>query len=504
MATTPTRQSQRGKLTQRVSYALGNLGQAAFYNALSTYFVTYYAAQTLFSHYGKSEAKALIGIITALVFIIRIAEIFLDPLLGNLIDNTNTRFGRFRLWQAIGGVVSSILMFAIFTGLFGLVNVNKTVFIVVFAIVFILLDIFYSIRDISYWGMIPALSTDSHERGVFTALGMFTGSVGYNGIMVVVIPIVSFFSALFSSVEQSQAGWTAFGAFIAILGIVTALAVAFGTTEQESALRAKAEKNTNPFQAFGAIARNDQLLWVALSYLLYTVANVATTGFMLYLFKFVLQMPGKYSVVGVVAFVAGLATTPLYPLINRKVQRRYLYLGGLTMLIAAYVLFILFSNNLIVVFIALALFYIPATFIQMTAILALTDSVEYGQLKTGKRDEAVTLSVRPMLDKIAGAISNSIVGFIAIAAAMTNGADPNSLTSGNIQTFKTAAFYVPLAFIVLSALTFMFKVTLSEKAHEEIVAQLETKLEGGEGDSQPDGGGDSLLDAGAENGQANG
>ena len=39
----------------------------------------------------------------------------------------------------------------------------------------------------------------------------------------------------------------------------------------------------------------------------------------------------------------------------------------------------------------------------MTAILSMTDSIEYGQLKTGKRNEAVTLSVRPMLDKIAGA-----------------------------------------------------------------------------------------------------
>ena len=486
MSTTTTKGAPRGRIVQRISYAVGNLGQAAFYNALSTYFVTYYAAQTLFSHYGKSEAKALIGIITALVFIIRIAEIFLDPLLGNLIDNTNTRFGRFRPWQVIGGVVSSVLMFAIFTGLFGLVNVDKTVFIVVFIIVFILLDIFYSIRDISYWGMIPALSTESHERGVFTALGMFTGSVGYNGITVVVIPIVSFFSGLFaSSSGQTQAGWTAFGAIIAVLGIVTALAVAFGTTEQESALRAKAKKNTNPLQAFVAIARNDQLRWVALSYLLYAVANVATTGFMLYLFTFVLRMPSEYSIVGVIAFVAGLATTPLYPLINRRVPRRSLYLGGLGMLVAAYVLFILFSGNVVVVFIALVLFYVPATFIQMTAILSLTDSVEYGQLKTGKRDEAVTLSVRPMLDKIAGAVSNSIVGFVAIAAAMTNGADPDSLTAGNIQTFKTAAFYAPLAFIVLSALTFMFKVTLSEKAHEEIVAQLEAKL-GEEGDGERD------------------
>ena len=128
----------------RICYAIGNLGQAAFYNALSTFFVTYYAAQTLFRDYEDSEAKAMIAIITALVFIIRIAEIFIDPLLGNLVDNTTSRFGRFKPWQVIGGVGSSILLFAIFTGLFGLVNVNKGVFIVVFVIVFVVLDILYS------------------------------------------------------------------------------------------------------------------------------------------------------------------------------------------------------------------------------------------------------------------------------------------------------------------------------------------------------------------------
>lgn len=90
-------------------------------------------------------------------------------------------------------------------------------------------------------------------------------------------------------------------------------------------------------------------------------------------------------------------------------------------MIAAYILFILFPQNLALVYVALVLFYTPNTFIQMTAILALTDSIEYGQLKTGQRNEAVTLSVRPMLDKIAGALSNSIVGVVAVAAAMTNG-----------------------------------------------------------------------------------
>jgi glycoside/pentoside/hexuronide transporter len=323
--------------------------------------------------------------------------------------------------------------------------------------------------------MIPALSSSSEERSVYTALGTFTGSIGYNGVTAIVVPVVAFFGGLAGAGSESQEGWTGFGAVIAILGIVTCLAVAFGTREEESVLRDPGDKS-NPLQAFQAIGRNDQLLWVSLSYVLYSIANVATTGFMIYLFKFVLRLPDSYSVVGIIAFVIGLVVTPLYPAINRCVPRRYLYLGGMALMAIAYVLFILFSTNLTVVFIALVLFYLPATCIQMTAILTITDSVEYGQLKTGKRNEAVTLSVRPMLDKIAGALSNSIVGFVAIAAAMTNDVNPDLLTTANIETFKAAAFYAPLGVIVLAFFVFARKVTLSEKRHSDIVATLKANM----------------------------
>ena len=52
--------------------------------------------------------------------------------------------------------------------------------------------------------------------------------------------------------------------------------------------------------------------------------------------------------------------------------------------------------------------------------------------------------------------------------------------AANINTFKTCAFYVPLALIVLSLLVFMFKVKISEKMHDEIVKELEAKLASGE------------------------
>ena len=276
---------RKGKLGQRIAYACGNLGQAAFYNAMSTYFVVY-VTSCLFSGVDKALAAKLIGVITSLVVIIRIAEIFIDPLLGNIVDNTTTKWGRFRPWQFIGGAVSAVLLAIVFSGMFGLVNVNTTLFIVLFVITFVVLDVFYSLRDISYWGMIPALSSDSHERSTYTSLGSFTGSIGYNGITIFVIPIVTYFSYMFTGKQaESQSGWTAFGIIVMLLGIITAWTVAFGTKESTSVLRAKAQKNGNPLEAFKALFQNDQLLWVALSYLLYAIANVATTGVLMYLFK---------------------------------------------------------------------------------------------------------------------------------------------------------------------------------------------------------------------------
>ena len=76
---------------------------------------------------------------------------------------------------------------------------------------------------------------------------------------------------------------------------------------------------------------------------------------------------------------------------------------------------------------------------------------------------------------VGGALSNGIVGFIAVAAGMT--AD---MTAANIHTFEVCAFYVPLDLIVLSLLMFAFKVKINEKIHAEIVEQLEAKLAAGE------------------------
>jgi len=42
--------------------------------------------------------------------------------------------------------------------------------------------------------------------------------------------------------------------------------------------------------------------------------------------------------------------------------------------------------------------------------------------------------------------------------------------------FHSFIFYMPMVLLVISALIYQFKVTLSEKKHAEIVKELESKL----------------------------
>lgn len=112
----------------------------------------------------------------------------------------------------------------------------------------------------------------------------------------------------------------------------------------------------------------------------------------------------------------------------------------------------------------------------MVTVLTLTDAIEYGQLKHGQRNEAVVLAVRPMIDKLTGAVSNGLVGYIAVAAHMTGAATAADMTAKDIRTFDSLAFYIPLALAVCSILVFVFKVTLTEKKHDQVVVQLEAQI----------------------------
>jgi len=463
------------KMKQRFAYAFGAFGHDAYYVTLSTYFMIF-VTSTLFSGADKATEAKYIGIVTSLVVGIRLVEIIFDPIIGSIIDNTRTKYGKFKPWLVIGGLVSALTLVIIFTNFFGLAVSNPSLYLGLFVVVFVLLDSFYSFKDIAFWSMIPALSSDTAERGMLATFARFGSSLGANGTTALVVPIVAFFTVLTGgSGKESAAGWFWFAVIIAIISGGSALVTAKFSKENETVLRTQTNEKYNILDVFRAIAKNDQLLWLAFSYMFYAIANVATTGVLLFYFKFVIGHVTEFAMVGVVSMITGIIAVPLFPVLTRLITRRYVFISGIILMLLGYFTFTIAGTNLWIVGLGLVLFYFPQQLIFLSVLMTITDSVEYGQWKNGVRNEAVTLSLRPLLDKLAGAFSNAIVGFVAIAAGMTGSATFKDMTVSGIHTYKLYAFYIPAALMLISMIIFIAKIKLTEKRHAEIVQELETR-----------------------------
>ncbi|MBU3180067.1 glycoside-pentoside-hexuronide (GPH):cation symporter [Clostridium psychrophilum] len=463
-------------MTQRLSFAAGAFGHDIFYATLSTYFMIF-VTKSMFEGAPKATQMKMIGLVTSLVVGIRLVEIVFDPIIGSIIDNTKTRWGKFRPWLCIGGTISAICLALLFTNFFGLATGNQTLFTVVFILVFVILDCSYSFKDIAFWSIIPALSEDSAERGKLATFGRFASSLGANGTTLAVVPIVSFFTLVATGHSgQGASGWFAFGLIAALIYGVTSWIVAFGTKEQESALRKQSGK-TSLKDVFTALTKNDQLMWLSLAYILFAIAYVATTAVLMLYFQYVIGNLAAFSIVGIVAAICGIVSVPLYPTITKLISRKYVYIIGIVLMLIGYLtLSVVSPSSMSVIIIGLVFFYFPYQLIFLAVLMTISDSVEYGQWKNGVRNEAVTLSLRPLLDKLAGALSNGIVGFISVTCGMIGDAQARDITHQGIVTFKMWAFYLPAALMIISGVIFLFKIKLTEKKHAEIVAELEASL----------------------------
>ena len=137
--------------TRLLSYAAGLTGQNMTYSLVSSRLFVY--LNTILKI--PSEKTGIITGVSTLWDAIN------DPLVGGLIDRRKHRPGYklrpFLLWTP---VIIGILVFLMFVD-FGF-SESKTIAFVL--ILYILFDVFYSLQDISIWGIAAMSSPDSDER----------------------------------------------------------------------------------------------------------------------------------------------------------------------------------------------------------------------------------------------------------------------------------------------------------------------------------------------------
>ncbi|MBD5431293.1 MAG: PTS sugar transporter subunit IIA [Lactobacillus sp.] len=463
----------QGKMSlgARLAYSFGAFGNDSFYGLLSGYLIMFITSH-LFNTGSKETDAKMISIVTIIIMALRIVELFIDPFIGNAIDRTKTRWGHFRPWVVVGGSISAIILLLLFTNLGGLYQKNAVLYMVVFAVLYITMDIFYSFKDVGFWSMLPSLTTDSREREKTATYARVGSTVGGGLVGILVMPAVIFFSVKATSTGDDR-GWFIFAAIICSIAFISAWGVGLFTREVNSDIRKNKQDTKGIVGIFKALSGNDQLMWVACAYLFYGIAINITNSLEVYYFTYIMGMPTAFSLFSTINIFLGIFATSLFPILSKKMSRKTLFTTCLIVMLAGMGLFSVAGSNLPLVLIAASLFGFPQQMVFLIVLMIITDSVEYGQLKLGHRDESLALSVRPLIDKFGGAVSNGVVGQIAIMAGMTTGATAASITPAGKLNFKIMMFAVPAVMLVLAIIVFAKKVILSEQKHAEIVAELE-------------------------------
>lgn len=465
----------KGSVWPRIAYACGTFGHDIFYMMLATYFMIF-VTSNLFNSDNPTQDAYMISIVTTVILVLRVAELFIDPLMGNLIDKTKTRWGRFKPWVIVGAFVAAITLALLFTDFGGLTVSNPTLYLILFAIVYFIMDVFYSAKDVAIWSMIPALSFDSHEREITATVARIGSVFGAQLVTAMVMPIVLYFSVNQNGGAGDPTGWFAFaciGGGIATLG---AIILGIGTKEQASALREN-KTETSFKDVFKVLKGNDQLMWVACAYLILGLGQNLVNNFNLYYFIYVIGDATKFSFLGVINVIIGLLAVALFPILTTKFSRRKLFVSSIAIMVVALALYAMSGTNYVMALIAAGMFSLPQPLIFLVVLMTITDSVEYGQLKLGHRDEAVCLCVRPLVDKLSGAITGGIIGLTAVWVGMTGGASAADITAPNLLKFQLIMFAVPFVLLVIATFVYRAKVKLTEQEHARIVEELEEKWE---------------------------
>ena len=375
-------------------FPLGTVGRDMMYNLVTNFLLTY----ILFT---KGLSAAQLGAITAIMVAARVFDALNDPIMGNIIEQTQTKWGKFKPWLVIGILLSSVVVTMVFS-----TNLVGWKFVILFGVFYFCYSIAYTMHDISYWGMVPALSSDAAARDQYTSRATLFAGIG-GTLAGIIIPMLT-------------TGGNAIGGSANVAYKVVAIAICiiapaflcftlFGAQERRDPVTIKKER-TGLKKVVNTLVRNDQLRWIAVIFLIQQVGNGIAVGGLgsTYIYFEYGYDGGLYSLFSTVGMSATAFLMIFYPVISTKINRKPLMnvMAGISL--TGFVLMLLSKVIPAAGFLLVTAGYMFSNFglysYYLIMMISIINTVEYNELQTGERDEAIIASVRPFVTKMASAI----------------------------------------------------------------------------------------------------
>ncbi|MCL2508842.1 MAG: MFS transporter [Oscillospiraceae bacterium] len=398
----------------RWAFSLGSVGRDMVYNLFTMYLMT-------FIIYTKSLTNAQYAAVGAIFVACRVFDAVIDPFIGGMVDNTHSRFGKFKPWIFAGMVIASVDLVLLFSvplygwGFVGFLTAGYVVF-----------SASFSLNDISYWGMLPALSSVQSERHKLVSVSNICSGAG-TAVIVALVPVLS--AGQFTIGGNAVRAYAVIAAFSAVFFIGFQSITLFWVKEPREVI-----DDASPDEKFGfkatvqTVVRNDQLMWASFVLLLQCIlGGLGSAGLSM---AYIYIRYGYNGMLMPLSAAGGISTafiTLFLPQILRRITRkRLIFLSCLSLAVGSLIMLIsglmpkdpMLPGFLVFTFASVFTFSGIAAFYQVLFI-DLANTVEYNEWKTGHRSESLIFSMRPLMVQISSAVTQLIIMVIFLALGIT-------------------------------------------------------------------------------------
>ncbi len=401
------------------------------------------------------------GHVAGLFLAARVWDAINDPIMGYIVDRTQTRWGRFRPYLLFGALPLNLILVACFFT----PDISLTGKIIYAYVTYIAHGMMFTAIGLPYSAISSVMTQDQQERAVISTYRMFFAVVVALSIIILVRPFAEKYF------ETPQAGYTA--AMLIIAAASTCLLLfAFSQSKERVEIPREKYKFT---QIFPILFKNDALLILAVAMFLNTSVWVTINAVALYYFKYVygdVDLFEKFFFIMLPANILGVIATPF---LTKHLGKLKAFMIGSLIVAVFYGMRHYIPNDPLYLFIAVSLI---ASWGQMICSITqwgmLPDTVEYGHWKTGIRSEGLPFAFFSFMQKLGLAVAGALAAFVLSVVGYEANQDqsPEALAA-----IKALFNLVPAGYSLACLITLAFY-KLDNKLFSKIQEELKARGSG--------------------------
>lgn len=436
---------------QSLGFGLGAVGKDLIYAFVSGFILYYY-----------NDILGISGTFTGVMMMAaRVFDAFNDPLMGVVVEKTNTRFGKFRPWIITGTLTNALILY----GMFAMpASITGTKMLVYASVAYVLWGITYTLMDIPFWSMIPAITSTGKERENLSVIGRSCASVGY------AVPTILTMLLVVRLGSSEREGFKILAAVFAVIFVITELICITFVKEK----KVERQKSPTVKEMFSALIRNDQAMVVVVGIIVFNASLYLTTQLGVYFFKYDIGNSDLFSLFGTVGGVGQVLSMLSLPILRKRWSSKQILAGALGITIIGYLALFILSMSGVRAIAPLAatafVIYIGFGLATVLTTVFLADTVDYGEYKTGQRNESVIFSMQTFVVKLASAVSVLIAGVGIDLIGLDETAAVQS--AGTLMGLRLLMVALPVAGLLFSIVYFMKKYRLTEEENMRISQAL--------------------------------